>query len=135
MKKYTKEQLLFYLKKTASEFKKSPTIEDLNRARELPSSTTYIKRFGSWNAALKAAGLKINAKQKYEAQEMIESLRQLAKELGRLPKNSDLKGKKWIASSATYRKYFGSWKKALQAAELKEGSFINLKTFSKKSLN
>jgi len=38
--------------------------------------------------------------------------------LGRPPKSSDLRNKKWLASSSTYRKYFGSWENALKEAKV-----------------
>ncbi len=130
MKKYTKEQLLFYLKKLSSELKKTPTINDMNKKKKFPSSSTFMKRFGSWNKALRSSGLKLNVRKKYDKKELTENLKQLAKELGRVPKTSDLK--KWSASSSTYRKYFGSWKKALKAANLSKKSFTDLKHYVKK---
>ena len=130
MKKYTKEQLLFYLKKLSSELKKTPTITDMNKKKKFPSSSTYMKRFGSWNRALKSVGLKLNVRKKYNKKELIDNLKQLAKELGSIPKTSDLQ--KWSASSSTYRKYFGSWKKALKAANLSKNSFTDLKHYVKK---
>ncbi|MBT3720088.1 hypothetical protein HN789_05095 [archaeon] len=132
MKKYTKEQLIFYLKKYSKELKKTPTIKDINKNKKVPSSSTYMKRFGSWNNSLKKAGLKINIVKKFEKKELTENLKQLKKELGRIPKLSDLKERKWIASSSTYVKYFGSFKKALKAAGLKQSEIISLKRYSKK---
>ncbi len=131
MKRYTKEQLIFYLQKLAKKLKATPTTKEMDSYKKFPSSGTYYVRFGSWNKALKKAGLKLNIKTKYTKEELKENLRLLTKELGRVPKSSDLKNKKWAASYATYRKYFGSWKKALRAAKLNQLSFINLKSFSK----
>ncbi len=133
MRKYTKEQLLFYLKRLASELKRSPTIKDINKSEECPSANTYLKRFNGWNNSLKIAGLKINVRKSYDKKELIENLKQLAKELGRVPKPKDLKGKKWAASYATYRKYFGSWKEALKTAGInKTGRAISLKEYVKR---
>ena len=129
MGRYTKEQLLFYLKKLSSELKRTPTIKDMNKKKKFPSSGAYVKRFGSWNNSLRKAGLKINLKKKHNKEDMIENLKILAKNLGRTPKTTDLKNKKWIASSSTYRKYFGSWKKALKSAKLVKSKTINLKSF------
>jgi hypothetical protein len=41
------------------EYNKSPTVTDIKQNDELPSSTTFIMKFGSWNKALAAAGLPI----------------------------------------------------------------------------
>ncbi len=130
MAKYTKEQLIFYLKKLAAALKKTPTIRDISKKPGYPSSGTYMKRFGSWNDSLKLAGLKINARKKYDKKELLENIRLLAKELGRMPKPKDIKGKEWAASYATYRKYFGSWKESIkQAGITKAGSIASLRDF------
>ena len=130
MKRYTKEQLLFYLKELSNELKKTPTINDMNNKKKYPSASTYMSRFGSWNKALRGAMLKVNNRKKYDKKELIDNLKQLSKELGRIPKTSNLT--KWSASSATYRKYFGSWKKALRAANLSKNSFTDLKNYVSK---
>ena len=44
----------------------------------------------------------------------------------------DLTKKKWMASGSTYRKYFGSWKNALNSAKLIKISTTNLKQYVKK---
>jgi hypothetical protein len=133
MRKYTNEQLIFYLKKLASELKRSPTIKDMDKKKKYPSASTYSKRFGSWNNSLRKAALEINVRKKYQKKELIENLKLLAKEQGEIPKGVHLKNKKWTASYTTYRKYFGSWKKALKAAGLtKIDSFMNLKDFTRR---
>jgi len=133
MRKYTKEQLIFYLKKLAKELKKTPTIKNINKKKKYPSSSTYTKRFGSWNNSLKKAGLKINSRKKYDKTELIENINLLRKELGRIPKSSDLKSKKWTASYSTYKNHFGNWKKALKAAGIaKTAQIVNLKEFTKR---
>jgi len=133
MVKYTKEQLIFYLRRIAAELKRTPTINDLGKNKKRPSSTTYIKRFKSWNSALKAAGLKINAKKEYKKEELLENLRILAKELQRIPKPKDLKDKKWAGSYSTYKKKFGKWRTAIRQSNIEmTNSTQSLKTYSKK---
>ena len=126
MRTYTREQLLHYLRALAEKLRSTPTTTQMDKHKKYPSSSTYYSRFGSWNAALKEADLPINVRKQYTKKELRENLRQLAKSLGRTPKTTDLK--KWTGSYSTYRKYFGSWKKALRAAGLKKG-FVNLKKF------
>ena len=130
MKKYTKEQLMFYLKKLSKELKGTPTAKEMDENKKMPSSSTYYNRFGSWNDALKKADLKLNTKRKYTKKELKEDLQLLAKELGRKPKTKDLKDKRWVASYSTYRKYFGSWKTALKEARVyKKRAFTSLSNF------
>ena len=92
-----------------------------------------MKRFGSFNNALKKAGQKVNVTTKYEKKELLDNLKQLNKDLGRIPKAKDLKDKKWTASYSTYKKYFGSWKNALKKAGIeKKTSYDSLRGFIKK---
>ena len=57
---YTDGRLLEILRDLAAELGQSPTWSGLLARRDLPSPITYVNRFGSWNAALEAAGLKLN---------------------------------------------------------------------------
>ncbi|MFH2019864.1 MAG: hypothetical protein ABIJ34_00465 [archaeon] len=132
MKRYTREQLIFFLKKISSSLGRSPRISDMDKNKKYPSSTTYLKRFRTWNNALKIADLKINVRRKYEEKELIESLRQLSREMGRTPKSKDLRDRKWIASSATYAKYFGSWRQALTKSGVVKDKIISLKKYADK---
>jgi hypothetical protein len=136
--KYTKEQLLSFLQKLNNELKKTPTLKDLKNINyknkkyniKYPSSTTYIKRFKSWNNALVLAGLKINKKE-FTKQELIENLKIIAKEISKTPKPKDLKERKWAGSYSTYIKTFRTWKNALREANLEKQS-SSLKKFTKK---
>jgi len=132
MVKYTKEQLLHYLEKFSKEIGRTPSINDINKNKKYPSSSTYMNRFGTWNRSLKAAGLKVNLKKKYDKKEMLDSLVQLSNELGTVPKTKDLVGKRWIASSSTYRKMFGTWNNALKKAGILRKDVINLKEYNKR---
>ncbi|MBN2423007.1 hypothetical protein JXB41_07310 [Candidatus Woesearchaeota archaeon] len=133
MRRYTKEQLIHFLKKLSKELKKTPTADDINKKKKYPCSSTYVNRFGSWNNALKQAGLKLNIFFHYNKKELIDNLKQIYKELGRVPKSKDIKGKKWMASYSTYKKYFGSWNNALNKAGIKKTSEYNsLREFIKK---
>lgn len=132
MKTYTREQLLFYLNKFSHELKKTPTIKEMNSKKEYPSASTYSKRFGSWNNALKEADLKLNVRQQYTKKELSENLKLLAKELGRLPMSTDLKTKKWTASYTTYKKHFGSWNNALKSANLSKKIVQDLQSYVKR---
>ena len=134
MRKYTQEQLIVYMKRLARELKRSPTIKDMNRKKRYPSATTYINRFGSWNSSLTRVGLKLNVRKRYSKKELIENLQLLAKETGKIPTSTELKNKNWAASYSTYRKNFGTWKKALKSAGLTSVKITYLKEFSRKKI-
>ncbi|MBN1503334.1 hypothetical protein JW930_07380 [Candidatus Woesearchaeota archaeon] len=130
MRRYTKEQLLYFLKKYYKTNKKTPTAQEINKNKRYPSCSTYAKRFGGWNAALKKAGLKPNVKRRYTKGELVNALKQFFEQQGRVPRTTDLKKNKWLASYTTYRKYFGGWKQVLLEAKLLGKTEIkNLKDF------
>lgn len=133
MNKYTKEQLIFYLKKLSSKLKKTATIKDMATDKSSPSPSTYLKRFKSWNNALRAAGLKLNSKKQYTKEELSENIKIIYKELGRVPMPGDLKDKKWTGSYSTYLKYFGNWNNVLRIAKIPHGRSSSLTSFVKKN--
>lgn len=114
---YSRDDLLDRLTDLADDLGRSPTIRECNEYSETPSDSTYRDRFGSWSEALTAAGL---APRTVEAQipqeELLDSLRALADDLGRPPMRSECDAAAETASSGTYRNRFGSWTKALRAA-------------------
>lgn len=79
--------------------------------------TTYFKKFGSFSNALLKAGLKPSKRMNVSNKELLNSVielwtKTLEKE-GRRPFASDLKKYDVPYSEDTYRRRFGSWKKAL----------------------
>ncbi len=56
MRKYTKEELIEYLRKMAAIVNRVPTSRDFKKTR--PNYHKFTKTFGSWNAAIAAAGLR-----------------------------------------------------------------------------
>ncbi|QJB68483.1 homing endonuclease associated repeat-containing protein [Parasphingorhabdus halotolerans] len=80
-------------------------------------ASTVIRKFGSWNKALVAAGLKVKNRQDISNDELFENLIEVWTKLGRQPFGKEMsnksKGSKF--SSGTYEKRFGSWNGALLA--------------------
>jgi hypothetical protein len=77
---------------------------------------TYTKRFGSWNEALEAADLPQKPDRKKRSdQELLAELTRLADDLDKLPSGQDMDDH-GAFSPITYRKHFGSWNEALEAA-------------------
>ena len=101
--KYTKEELLDIIRAKAEELGRAPF------GYEIPQRKVIVKNFGSWDNALEAAGLYIN-RQKYTDEQLLEIIKEKAKELGRKPRRKD------ISQADTIAKRFGSWNKALEAA-------------------
>jgi hypothetical protein len=81
--------------------------------------TTILRKFGTWNKALSAAGLDLNNRLNISNEELFENLANVWQILGRQPFGRDI-SKSEISkfSLGTYEKRFGSWNKALT-------SFIN----------
>jgi hypothetical protein len=80
-------------------------------------ANTFLRRFGSWNGALKAAELKVVLRLNVSDEELFENLAELWQRLGRQPVGKDVeKGNGFSKFSlGTYEKRYGSWNKALEA--------------------
>ncbi|MFQ6009652.1 MAG: homing endonuclease associated repeat-containing protein [Candidatus Aenigmatarchaeota archaeon] len=123
---YTDKELLSLLKNKAEELGRTPTVREVNTDKSMPGASTYSDRFGSWNKAVKAAGLEpYNQKfeKQYSNEELLNVLKKKAKELGRTPHVSDIDADKSIASIAIYYQRFGSFKNALKEAGLERKNY------------
>lgn len=111
-----RDVLIAELQRLADQLNHPPGLRDMTQ-HGAHSSKTYQKKFGSWNNALKAAGLGINAETNIDKSDLIDELRRLADELGRTPTSRDMadRGK---YGTATYAHKFGSWNDAVQEAGL-----------------
>ncbi|MEC0341950.1 homing endonuclease associated repeat-containing protein [Bacillus sonorensis] len=108
-KPYKHEELISILQQNAKKLNRSPRFDEIKQRH------TIVKHFGSFNNALKMAGLlpnKERSKMVYTKEDLIEILQQKAKELGRTPKMEEIKQKSSIV------KYFGRYGKALEVAGL-----------------
>ena len=78
------------------------------------NSSTFMRHFGTWNAALELAGLQISNKH-YTLQELFDNLAEVWLKLGRQPSRRDLF---LVGSPISYKAYerkFGKWSAALKA--------------------
>ncbi|MBR5621073.1 hypothetical protein IKW75_01140 [Candidatus Saccharibacteria bacterium] len=112
------EELLELLRKKAEELGHAPTADHLKKNPTMPESTVYIERFGSWNNALKAAGLKSRycRCKDLSDEEMLDLLREKVNKIGYIPTKNSLTGDIDIPNPASYAKRFGSWTRALNLA-------------------
>ncbi|HZO49702.1 MAG TPA: hypothetical protein VFB26_06110, partial [Gaiellaceae bacterium] len=113
-RRYTDEQILGELRASAERLGRSPTMREFAadpEARVHPQ--TVIEHFGTWNAAKRAAGL--TPRRFISREELLEQLRRLAAELGRLPTARDLEQRRGsVASKSLVWHTFGSLTAALR---------------------
>mgnify|MGYP003394395086 CR=1 FL=1 len=119
-------ELLEYLKKFEREEGRPPKAEDFRNNPKYPGLTTYIRHFGSWNSALKMAGLqaKKGGTKVYTDKELLEFLRKFERENGRPPIEEDFVRNYEYPNFQTYIKRFGSWKNALKLVCLDTDSMV-----------
>jgi hypothetical protein len=98
------------------------SVEWLRAEPEHPSATTVRVHFGSWDAALEAAGLvaepqPTHGSRPWSDAEILTALRAWAEEHGRPPAAIDwLRGTMHRPGAGAVRNHFGSWALALEAA-------------------
>jgi hypothetical protein len=121
-KKYSERELIDALLRLAERLGRAPSAIDAGDDPQSPASRTYQHHFGSWLGALEAAGIEPEPSQTgYSREELLESLRDLAGRLGYAPRQVDVDKDLHTPSSSTYRRHFGSWLKALEAAGIQPG--------------
>ena len=115
-RRYTDDQILDELRASAARLGRSPTMREF--AADPDASVhpqTVIEHFGTWNAAKRAAGL--TPRRFISREELLEQLRGLAAELGRLPTARDLEERRGtMASKSLIWHTFGSLTGALREA-------------------
>jgi hypothetical protein len=78
------------------------------------TSRIFETRFGSWNAALRAAGLEVRHRQDISEEELFENMERVGTALGRQPRREEMKKPLSSFSRQTYEKRFGGWRGALE---------------------
>jgi hypothetical protein len=115
-RRYSDEELLADLSASAVRLGRSPTMREFvldPRARAHPQ--TFAERFGSWNAAKRRAGLP--PRRFATREDLLDQLRALGDELGRVPRARDLEERRGaVPSKSLYWHVFGSLKRALREA-------------------
>jgi len=111
----TDDDLLSDLRRVAFEQSEEQVKQRTYREFGKYGRTTVIRRFGSWNAALKAAGLKTTVDRNIPDETMFLALYDLWVALGRQPSYSEVHKPGCPFSVTMYERRFGSWRKALEA--------------------
>lgn len=122
-RKYSRRQLLDQLKALTTRLGRPPLVKELIaacREGECADIQTFQRWFGTYNAALTAAGLSIRPTS-FSRPQLIQMLQGLARKLGHKPtvkevNQAKLRGE--CASAPTYDNYFGNMSSALRAAGL-----------------
>ena len=111
----TDDELLADLKRVAEELG-SPTVPQKTYGkRGTYDCSTAIRRFGSWNAGLRAAGLSFSNEVSISDKRLFENLLVLWQHYGRQPRRAELAKAPSTVSQSPYNRRFGSWTAALQA--------------------
>lgn len=109
-------ELLDELIRLSTELGRTPTSRDVAEKGEYAPSN-YSNKFGSWNRAVREAGLEPTRRRDIPKDELLTELKRLADELGHAPTVEEMKQRGKFGVS-TYSKEFGSWNDALQEADL-----------------
>lgn len=116
--RYKNEELLDFLRKFDKDNGRSPVQLDFECIPGYPSSMTYRNRFGSWNKALKLAGLYVNYYANLSDEELLDYLVQYCERNGRVPIVEDFNNDSRYPNFSTYQNRFGSWSNALKLVGL-----------------
>jgi hypothetical protein len=115
-KRYTDDQILAELRASAERLGRSPTMREFASDPETTAHPqTVIEHFGSWNKAKRAAGLV--PRRFATREELLDLLRRLGEELGRVPTAKDVDARRRsMPSKSLYWHTFGSLTAALKEA-------------------
>jgi HNH endonuclease len=115
-KRYSDEEILDQLRACAGALGRSPTMREFEaHGGTSVHPQTVIDRFGTWNAAKRAAGLM--PRRFATREELVASLRALGEQIGRVPTSKDIdEHRGLVPSKSLYWHTFGSLSNALREA-------------------
>jgi hypothetical protein len=115
-KRYSDEQILVELAASAERLGRSPTMREFADDTETSvHPQTVIEHFGTWNEAKRKAGLV--PRRFATREELLDLLRELGEELGRIPTARDIEERRGrMPSKSLYWHTFGSLASALREA-------------------
>jgi|APHM01.1.fsa_nt_gi hypothetical protein len=111
-----KSALINELRRLADELGRAPGRREMDK-RGKYSERFYREKFGSWNEAIRKAGLEVNGKYNIAKSDLLNELRDFADELGQTPIKMQMK-ESGAYDPTTYMQKFGSWNEALRETGL-----------------
>lgn len=117
LRKLSDDEVIAELKRIAQLLNKEYiTVEDVRNHSRIVSDALIVRRFGSWSAGLKKAGLKISPLgRRYSQEDYFENLLNVWTHYGRQPYYREMDEPPSVITSGAYEWRFGSWRKALEA--------------------
>lgn len=116
--KLTREEMLNLLRRKCEFLGRAPTMSEVDADPDMPNSSSYERRFGSFRAAIRLVGFAPNEKHRVlgckkhreagSKEEMIKLFRDKAARIGRTPTAVDLDDDPEMPSACTYRRKIGS---------------------------
>jgi hypothetical protein len=115
-RRYTDDQILDELRACAGRLGRSPTMREFAGDPDTEvHPQTVIEHFGTWNSAKRAAGL--TPRRFIRREELLDQLRELGAELGRVPAARDIEARRGrMVSKSLIWHTFGSLTNALREA-------------------
>jgi len=117
-----RDEIIRRLQDLTEELGRSPTLQDLKDSDEYPSARQVLRYFDSWNEAKQAAGLEtytnVGRGETYTDAELIELLQELDERVDGPVTREDVDGSVDAPSRMAFRRHFGSWNQAKEAAGL-----------------
>ncbi|MDD3598390.1 HNH endonuclease [Sulfuricurvum sp.] len=110
----SKQEILDDLRNTAKKLDKETITQKEYRDNGSYDDTTVSRKFGTWNQALKAAGLQFSNETNISDERLFNNLLNLWEHLGRQPRRSDLTNDISEFSQSPYNRRFQTWTNALQ---------------------
>ena len=107
--------LLFDLNRVASEHPDLLVNQRTYKVHGKFGVTTIIRRFGSWNTAIKAAGLTTTVERNISDENLFLALYDLWVKIGKQPNYSEVQRPACLFHVTTFERRFGSWRLALEA--------------------
>jgi hypothetical protein len=111
----TDAELLDDLRRVANDLSADYVSYDEYAKRGRCRSRVFETRFGSWNEALRQAGLSVRHVTNRPIEDYFENLREVWERLGRQPRREELKKPLSRISGSAYEKRFQGWRAALES--------------------
>jgi len=109
------EQLLADLREVAARLGKKTVGQKEYRRIGTYDDSTVSRRFGSWNEALRRAGLELANELDLSEEQLFDNIFNLWAHYGRQPRRRELASPPSTVSQSPYSRRFGSWSAALEA--------------------